>query len=195
MESKAFHLIRAPPLTSCLLPLSMLPLSQSSIAIFMLTALLNLLTACFPSSHSLAILNFLHKLTPICRNPLCNSESVPHFFHPFHWGKLWNSLPASVLPVAYDLNALKRRVSRHLCNLNGFLLFDSHFKKQRVAGFFFYLLFLPMSCILKKRKEPYAHFCQQIFFLLLLLHFSIYLGALLKVIVMAHVPQVTSRHV
>ncbi len=39
-----------------------LPLSQSFIAIFMLTALLNLLTACLPSSLFLALLVFLHKL-------------------------------------------------------------------------------------------------------------------------------------
>ncbi len=49
----------------------MLPLSQSSIAIFMLTALLNLLTACLPSSHGLGLLVFFfHKLTRMLSKPL-----------------------------------------------------------------------------------------------------------------------------
>ncbi len=51
-------------------PVAVLLLSQSSIAVFMLTALLNLLTVCLPSSHGLDILVFLHKLTPVLSKPL-----------------------------------------------------------------------------------------------------------------------------
>ncbi len=36
-------------------------------------------------------------------------------FFPFT-GALWNSLPASVFPPLYYLNAFKRKVSRHFCN-------------------------------------------------------------------------------
>ncbi len=49
---------------------AVLLLSQSSVAIFMLTALLNLLNECFPSSHGLAVHVFLQKLTPILSKPL-----------------------------------------------------------------------------------------------------------------------------
>ncbi len=43
---------------------------QSSIAIFMLTALLNLLIVSLPSSHGLAVHVFLHKVPPILSKPL-----------------------------------------------------------------------------------------------------------------------------
>ena len=57
MESKAFHLINSSPLTDCLQPLliaTMLPVLLSFTTIFMLTALLILLTACLPCSRGLA---------------------------------------------------------------------------------------------------------------------------------------------
>ena len=68
VEFKAFCLINSPALTDCLDSLSHrcnLHLYPSSTAIFMLTALLNLLTACLPPSHSLAAHHFLLLLIPI----------------------------------------------------------------------------------------------------------------------------------
>ncbi len=49
---------------------AVLLLSQSSIAISMLTALVNLLTACLPSSYGLAVHVLFRKLTPILSKPL-----------------------------------------------------------------------------------------------------------------------------
>ncbi len=69
MESNAFRLISSTSLSSYSNSAAVLPLSQSSIAVFMLTVL-NLLTACLPSSHGLAVHVFLHKLAPILSKPL-----------------------------------------------------------------------------------------------------------------------------
>ncbi|MPC31874.1 hypothetical protein E2C01_025174 [Portunus trituberculatus] len=110
MESKAFCL-NSPPLTDCLQPLSHL---LSFITIFRLTALLNLLTACLPSSCGLAAKGFLLPLIPIL-SQLSNAR-VNQYSQSFilFTGELWNSLPASVFPSSYDLNPFKREVSRHL---------------------------------------------------------------------------------
>ena len=74
VESKAFYLINSSSLTDCLQSLSliaaMLHLLLFSTAIFMLTALLILLTACLPSFFGLAALDFPLSLTPILSKSL-----------------------------------------------------------------------------------------------------------------------------
>ncbi len=77
-------------------------------AFFMLTALLNLLTACLPSSCGPAALDFLMMLTPTLSKSLMQestSSSSPST------GRLWSRLPLSVFPTAYDLDSFKRGVS------------------------------------------------------------------------------------
>ena len=66
VESKAFRLINSSPLTvfSLFLIAAMLPLLLSFTAIFMLTALLILLTACLLCSHGLAAQDLPLPLTP-----------------------------------------------------------------------------------------------------------------------------------
>merc|ERR1711980_70278 len=90
---------------------AVLLLFLSSIVIFMVTALLNLLTACLPHSGGLAAPDFLLTLTPFLSNSLM--QELTSIFIPFT-GKLWNSLPESIFPPAYDLDSFKRGVSRHL---------------------------------------------------------------------------------
>ena len=90
----------------------MLHLYLSSTAIFMLTALLNLLTACLPLARprctTLSTSHLYFVYLPNAR--------VNHYLHSFipYTGKLLNSLPLSVFPLAYDLNSFKGGVSRHL---------------------------------------------------------------------------------
>merc|ERR1712035_176745 len=73
VESKAFRLINSPPLTDCLQSLK-IRRSVASLSIFyrffMVTALLNLLTACLPPSGGLAAPDFLLTLTPFLSNSL-----------------------------------------------------------------------------------------------------------------------------
>ena len=91
-----------------------------STAIFMLTALLNLLTASLHPSHTLAAQYFLLLLILILSN-----ERVNQYLHSFipYTGKLWNFLPLSVFPPAYDLNSFKRGVSNVKLELHSLLLF------------------------------------------------------------------------
>ena len=48
-------------------------------------------------------------------------------------GKLWNSLPAFVFPISYDLNSFKREVPRHLFHSLGPHSRNS-FGDQRLSG-------------------------------------------------------------
>ena len=116
VESKAFCLINSPPPTECLDSLS----HRRNVAS------LSLFYCCFHADCSSELANRMP--LPLLR-PRCTrfSTSHPysvhlsnarvnqylHFFIPYT-GKLWNSLPLSVFPPAYDLNSLKRGVSRHL---------------------------------------------------------------------------------
>ena len=79
----------------------MLHLYLSSTVIFMLTALLNLLTTCFPPPAA-----SLHKTFNFCSSLFCPNARVNQYLHSFipYTGKLWNS-PLFVFPPAYDLNS------------------------------------------------------------------------------------------
>ncbi len=104
---------------------AVLLLPQSSIAIFMLTALLNLLTACLPPltrRRCTRLSSQAHSYT--VQIPYGRVNQYILSFVPVT-GKLWNSLPYSVFPHVYDLNAFKRGVSRHLCNQKLFFLWLS----------------------------------------------------------------------
>ncbi len=127
---------------------SVLLLSQYSIAIFMLTALRNLLTACLPFSHGLAVHAFLHKLTPILFKPLMqewtstftlSSLSLVNSGTPFL--PLYFLLSTTWIPPRgeyQDTSATEIDLP----------LWLPLFKEQRVAGFFFLVCFLPFCCFL-----------------------------------------------
>ena len=72
-----------------------------SIAIFMLIALQNLLTACLHPSRGLATQDFIffHSIHLF-------NERVNQYIHSFipYTGKLWKSLFLSIFPLVYDLS-------------------------------------------------------------------------------------------
>merc|ERR1712035_153635 len=84
-----------------------------SIVIFMVTALLNLLTACLPPSGGLAAPDLLLTLTPFLSNSLMQELTSIFILSSL---SLVNSgtLPESIFPPAYDLDSFKRGESRHL---------------------------------------------------------------------------------
>ena len=121
VESKAFRLISSPPLTSCLLPLKSRR-NVASLSIFYRyfhancsSELANCMPPLLPRPRYTRLSLQAHPYT--VQTPYARVNQYLHSFIPFT-GKLWNSLPASVFPPVYDLNAFKRGVSRHLCNLN-----------------------------------------------------------------------------
>ena len=117
VESKAFRLINSSPLTDCLQPLShrrnVASLALFT-AIFMVTALLILLTACLPCSRGLAAQDLPLPLTPILSTSLMQELTSILSLSSL---SLVNS--ASVFLPAYDLNCFKREVSRHLSHSFG----------------------------------------------------------------------------
>ena len=112
-ESKAFRLINSPPLTDCLDSLS-----------HRRNVILSLFYRYFHADCSSEFANCIPSPLPRARCTRLSTSSHPysvhlpnasifHFFIPYT-GKIWNSLPLSVFPPAYDLKSLKRGVSRHL---------------------------------------------------------------------------------
>merc|ERR1712035_290190 len=114
VESKAFRLINSPPLTDCLQSLK-IRLSVASLSVFYRYFHGNCsseLANCMPTpSGGLAAPDFLLTLIPFLSNSLM--QELTSIFIPFT-GKLWNSLPESIFPPAYDLDSFKRGMSRHL---------------------------------------------------------------------------------
>ncbi len=121
VESEAFRIIRSPPLTNSLLPLKFWR-NVASLLIFYhyfpancFSELANCMPPLLPWPHSTCLSSKAHSNT--VQTTYARVNQYLFSFFPFT-GKLWNSLPASVFPPVYDLNAFKKRVSRHLCNLN-----------------------------------------------------------------------------
>ena len=119
VEAKAFRLINAPPLTDCLQSL-IHRRSVASLSIFYRyfhgycsSELANCMPPPLPRPRRTRLSTFSHPYSVHLTNARVNQHL--HSFIPFT-GKLWNSLPCSVFPPAYDLNSFKRGVSRHLHN-------------------------------------------------------------------------------
>ena len=91
----------------------MLHICLFSTAIFMLTALLNLLTACLPPSCGLAVQGLLLLLIPILSIFLMK-ELTSIFTLSSLTQVNSETLPLSVFPPVYELNSFKKGVSRHL---------------------------------------------------------------------------------
>ena len=117
VESKTFRLINSSPLTDCIQSLSHRR-NVASLALF------------YRYFHANCSSDLANCVPPLLPRPYCtrlasssqpysiqlSNERVNQYFQSFipFSGKLWNSLPASVFPPAYDLNCFKREVSRHL---------------------------------------------------------------------------------
>ena len=117
VESKAFRLINSPPLTDCLQSVS-LRRDVGSLAVF------------YRYFHSDCSSELANCMPPLLRRPRRTRHSthshpysvqlpyarVNQYLHSFipSTGRLWNSLPKSIFPPAYNLSTFKRRVSGHL---------------------------------------------------------------------------------
>ncbi len=147
VESNTFHLINSSPLTDHLQSLNHLcsvAFLLSSTVIFVVTAVLNLLTACLPASCGLTAQDFLLTLIPVL-STLLLQELKPylHSFIPFT-GKLWNSLSHSVFPPYYNLNSLRKEFRGTSTTKLIFCLNTHSYQLLGVAlvGFFFLLFFV-----------------------------------------------------
>lgn len=113
VESKAIRLINSSPLTDYLQPLK-IHRNIASLAIFYgyshAHRSLNLLTACLHPTRGLAAHDF-HSFSPQCCSTLLQ-EWTSILSHSVT-GDLWNRLSTSVFPSSFELNSVKRGVSRH----------------------------------------------------------------------------------
>merc|ERR1711980_11675 len=119
VESKALRLINSPPLTSCVLPLKLrrnvasLSISYRYFHANCSSELANCMPPPLPRPRCTRLSTLSHSYA--VQTPNARVNQYLHSFIP-STGKLWNSLPWSVFPPSYDLNAFKRGVSRHLSN-------------------------------------------------------------------------------
>ncbi len=124
-----------------------LPLFLSSIVIFTLTALLNLLTACLPPLLRPRCTHLCTQAHPFTvQIPYARVNQHLHSFIPIT-GKLWNDLPLSVFPCTNDLNSFKRRVSGHLSSWIWSLFSDTPFwllYGAASSGIFFVCVCVPL---------------------------------------------------
>ena len=125
VESKAFRLISSSPLTECLQPLStagMLRLLLFSIAIFMLTALLFLLSACLFSSWGLTAQGFILLIS--IQSISLVQELTSTFCHSYLSMVNSETLSTSVFSsFDHDFTLFKREVSRRLSSPSFWLLY------------------------------------------------------------------------
>ncbi|XP_050717656.1 uncharacterized protein LOC126999291 [Eriocheir sinensis] len=121
VESKALRLISSPPLTDSLLPLNFCRHVTSLSIIYRyfhadcFSELANCMPPPLPQPRCTRLSSHAHPYT--VQTPYARVNQHLHSFIP-HAGKLWNNLPSSVFPPAYDLNSFKRRVSGHLSSRN-----------------------------------------------------------------------------
>ena len=111
------HHILIYPYTDCLDSLSHCP-NVASLSIFYRyiyadcsSELANCMPSPLPWPHCTKLSTSSHPYSVHLPNATVNQYL--HSFIPYT-GKLWNSIPMSVFPPAYDLNSFKRGVSRHL---------------------------------------------------------------------------------
>ena len=121
VEAKALRLISSPPHTDSLLPLKFRR-NVASLSIFYRyfhadcsSELANCMPPPLPRPRCTRLSTHAHPYT--VQTPYARVNQHLHSFIP-HAGKLWNNLPSSVFPPAYDLNSFKRRVSGHLSSRN-----------------------------------------------------------------------------
>ena len=115
MEFKAFRLINSLPLTDCLDSLSHRR-DVASLFIFYRYFHANCMPLPLPRPRCTRLSTFFHPYSVYIPNARVNQYL--HSFIPYI-NKLWNSLPLSVFPPAYDLNSFKRGVSRHFSHKIG----------------------------------------------------------------------------
>ena len=131
-----------------------LPLLLSFTAIFVLIALLILLTACLPSFRCLAAQDLPLSLIP----PILSTSLMQELTSILSLSSLClvnsGTLPASVFPSAYDLNSFKREVSRHLSRAFGFWSRTFPGTGTSVGIFLFCFIFVALGRpLLHKRRK------------------------------------------
>ena len=123
----------------CCLSCSLLPLFSANCS----SDLANCVPPMIPRPRCTRLASSSHPYSDHLSNARVNQYFQP--FIPFS-GKLWNSLPSSVFPSAYDLNSFKREVSRHLSHSFGSWIWTLPWTCTSM-GFFFIFLSLA-ACLL-----------------------------------------------